>query len=57
MSDEVKTCPNCGKTTAEYRKHMFTGIDPYVRDHGDWIQCKNCDYQGPPLAENGAESK
>lgn len=45
MSD-VKTCPECGRNTTEFRKHMFTGIDPYIRDHGDWIQCKGCGYNG-----------
>lgn len=54
-SEEIKICPKCGKTTVDYREHMFTGTDPYVRDYGNYIQCKGCNYQGLSKEETDAK--
>lgn len=55
MSDEIKTCPDCGRNSTEFRDHMFTGRDAYVRVHEGWIQCKGCGYEGKSKEELDAK--
>ena len=37
-------CPSCGVTQYTQIKHLF-GVENAIRDHGDWAECKNCNYQ------------
>ena len=45
---EVKVCPECGARSDEIIDSLFSGRESIIRDHGDWIECKKCGYQGEP---------